>query len=252
MTMPRLMREEGRGPPGSDGTASSPDNIRIPVNTPGTLALNDAWDITRTRDLVAARGHKKQQPKKTKKCWYKLIDLKKWYYRRCEWAAGLSDLNYQRIAMLEISTRGFHVGLKILEHWDTRWKQDVYFIRARKTHDTTLGNMIDKDPKRPFKYLWEFALDGKEQTFDGWVRSLIPGVAGQRYTEPDDLGGGKESKSDFGYKISDTGMKILKEVYLHVERMAKQQARMKNEDLGWLEDWKRKLTDAELPYQVKF
>lgn len=46
MPRPEIMREQGRGPLGSDGTASSPDNKRIPKNTPGTLAVNDAHDWT--------------------------------------------------------------------------------------------------------------------------------------------------------------------------------------------------------------
>lgn len=55
MTMPRLMREEGCGPYGSDGTASSPDNRRLPKNTPGPLAINDAFSNMIFRDLTVAQ-----------------------------------------------------------------------------------------------------------------------------------------------------------------------------------------------------
>jgi hypothetical protein len=42
MSIAELSREKGRGPLGSSGTSSSPDNIRIPKNTPGTVGINDA------------------------------------------------------------------------------------------------------------------------------------------------------------------------------------------------------------------
>ena len=55
MTMPRQHREEGRGPQGSEGTASSPDNRRVPKNTPGPLAINDAFSNMVFRDLTVAQ-----------------------------------------------------------------------------------------------------------------------------------------------------------------------------------------------------
>jgi hypothetical protein len=55
MTMPRIQIEEGRGPLGSDRTASSPDNKRVPENTPGPLAINDAFSNMVFQDLTAAQ-----------------------------------------------------------------------------------------------------------------------------------------------------------------------------------------------------
>lgn len=41
MTLTRLTRENGRGPQGTPGTPGSPDNVRIPLVTPGSMGIND-------------------------------------------------------------------------------------------------------------------------------------------------------------------------------------------------------------------
>jgi hypothetical protein len=43
MSNPTHTREEGRGPIGSSNTAASPDNDRVPVNTPGPIGHNDPF-----------------------------------------------------------------------------------------------------------------------------------------------------------------------------------------------------------------
>lgn len=53
MSRPDLLREKGRGPLGSSGTSSSPDNTRIPKTTPGTVGFSDAFSPSITyRDFT--------------------------------------------------------------------------------------------------------------------------------------------------------------------------------------------------------
>lgn len=54
MTTPILLREQGRGPLGSDGTAGSPDNTRVPKNTPGPIGHNDHY----SKPEVKIEGYK--------------------------------------------------------------------------------------------------------------------------------------------------------------------------------------------------
>lgn len=52
MTRPETQREAGRGPLGTTNTSSSPDNARIPIRTPGTLGISDAFALSNGKQRV--------------------------------------------------------------------------------------------------------------------------------------------------------------------------------------------------------
>lgn len=201
-----------------------------------------------------------RKPVKKEPCWYNWQELVRLFRLYCEAASRYTDRNYERLHQFESVTFAFHCALKVLEHWDTYWRDEIYSIKLGENQNS-LPELARKHPNLWFRYFYDFAEDQRKR--GGKMLQRASG-AGIEHREAAPNGFGHTFEYQLYYPMSQRGKKVLKETYLHIEEYAKKNAETsgRKDNFEGIKAWKSRLAQKEaffptsknipLPYGVEF
>lgn len=195
----------------------------------------------RRRRKPRARGDKSVVVREN--CWYSLQQLVDWYQARMEWASR-EERPLDRYIKRKNSTRAFHYGLKILEHWDELYKYTVLPNgEFQPATITTLITDMDEEPqRRVFKVLYEFGqrvqADAAQNIIDSldWAGNVSDDVRERKKRYEKD----RKDKRTFDSQMSSSGLVFVKQEYLKIGKSkGRPDADWRNQFRMWLtrEDW---------------